>query len=52
MAFSNGNSWDEKVVYACKECGIGNLCDVCHRHEMPRGECDECPPEPDGPVSK
>ncbi len=41
----NGNSWDKKYVYNCKECGIGNLCDVCHEHDEPRGECSECPTE-------
>lgn len=51
--FSNGNSWDPKVIYACKECGLGVMCDVCHRHGEPRGSCDECPPEKtDGPVSE
>jgi hypothetical protein len=29
-------------AYRCKECGKGNLCDVCHEHECPRGECDDC----------
>ena len=47
MHLSNGNSWDPGVVYQCRECGVGNLCDVCHRHEQPRGECDQCPPVPE-----
>ena len=53
MAFATGNSWDPKIVYHCKECGEGVLCDVCHRHQMPRGSCEECPPEkPNGPPAK
>ena len=35
-----GNCWNK--AYKCKECGQGNLCDVCHLHDSPRGECDEC----------
>lgn len=38
----SGNCWDTYLVYSCKECGHDNLCDVCHEHELPRGECDEC----------
>jgi hypothetical protein len=33
----------EAGVWECKECGVGNYCDVCHLHDMPRGECEECP---------
>jgi len=36
----NGNCW--KDAYHCKECGEGNLCDVCHEHDSPRGECGDC----------
>jgi len=35
-----GNCWDNS--YKCKECGTGELCDVCHLHDSPKGECDEC----------
>jgi hypothetical protein len=39
----SGNCWQK--AYECKKgCGKGNLCDVCHMHDNPRGECDECPP--------
>lgn len=30
--------------FKCDKCGPENVCDVCHVHEQPRGECDECPP--------
>ena len=33
-----GNCWDK--AYEC--CG-DDLCDVCHEHDEPRGECSECP---------
>ena len=46
---NNGNDWSEDAVYNCKKCGAGNLCDVCHKHDNPRGECDECPPPVDAP---
>lgn len=36
----NGNCW--KVARHCPSCGKGNICDVCHHHEQPRGQCDEC----------
>lgn len=36
-----GNCWDE--AFECSECG-GHLCDVCHEHDQPRGDCDMCPP--------
>lgn len=28
--------------YKCTICGIGELCDVCHDHDEPRGKCSEC----------
>lgn len=34
-----GNCWIPS--YACYVCGA-NLCDVCHLHDQPRGECDKC----------
>jgi hypothetical protein len=37
-----GNCWEPGVIYDCEECG-DELCDVCHAHDMPRGECDVCP---------
>jgi len=39
----NGNCWARVAVYLCKICGEGNLCDVCHKHNEPRGTCLECP---------
>jgi hypothetical protein len=33
-------------AYDCPECGADNLCDVCHEHEYPRGDCEECAPCP------
>lgn len=45
MKNKTGNSWDPDIVYNCKKCGVGNLCDVDHLHQVPRGSCDECPPE-------
>ena len=36
----DGNCWER--TYTCLHCGEGNLCDVCHKHDVPRGECDEC----------
>lgn len=33
-----GNCWG--VV--CERCSDA-VCDVCHQHEEPRGECDICP---------
>ncbi len=35
-----GNCWVPS--YRCPKCG-DNLCDVCHLHDQPRGECDKCP---------
>lgn len=37
-----GNCWDRDHIYDCSECGIGNLCDACHSHDEPRGECSVC----------
>ena len=37
-----GNCWENKLVYSCDECGEDNLCDVCHKHDQPRGSCEEC----------
>lgn len=37
-----GNCWADP--YRCRFCGDGNLCDVCHDHDEPRGACSECPP--------
>jgi hypothetical protein len=34
-----GNCWD--APYECKRCG-NELCDVCHEHDEPRGECSVC----------
>jgi len=41
-----GNCRQVDMVYLCKACGIGNLCDVCHKHDEPRGDCDKCQPCP------
>ena len=30
--------------HRCRQCGRGNFCDVCHKHDAPRGECKKCPP--------
>lgn len=35
-----GNCWS--LAEKCRKCGVGNLCDVCHEHCEPRGECEEC----------
>lgn len=32
-----------KGARKCEDCGIGNLCDVCHTHDEPRGDCVCCP---------
>ena len=39
-----GNCWHKSVVYNCRECGDGVLCDACHRHGEPRGDCSMCDP--------
>lgn len=36
-----GNCWDR--AFSCSKCGNGEFCDVCHKHDEPRGECSECP---------
>ena len=33
-------------VYNCRACGTETVCDVCHKHDEPRGECSVCPPCP------
>ena len=38
----NGNCWHD--ARRCEECGVGNLCDVCHDHDEPRGDCAKCEP--------
>jgi hypothetical protein len=40
---NKGNCWATRIVYACRRCGNGELCDVCHTHEAPRGTCKKCP---------
>jgi hypothetical protein len=42
-----GNCFDKS--YECPDCTAGTLCDVCHAHEQPRGECDDCPDCPECP---
>lgn len=37
----HGNCWDGKL-YQCAPCGHGNLCDICHDHDEPRGNCSAC----------
>jgi len=39
-----GNCIDDATAYSCPDCGKTELCDVCHLHSEPRGECSECPP--------
>jgi hypothetical protein len=39
---ASGNCWKRPDPYECRYCGKGNLCDVCHLHDEPRGECSEC----------
>jgi hypothetical protein len=45
-----GNCWASEVIYGCRKCGSAAMeipaCDVCHKHEAPRGLCEECPPCP------
>jgi hypothetical protein len=36
----NGNCWAK--AKNCSVCGEGSLCDVCHEHDEPRGDCSEC----------
>lgn len=35
-----GNCWD--CATECILCGVGLLCDVCHVHCEPRGDCETC----------
>ena len=41
-----GNCWAAEVIYGCRKCGSPALevpaCDVCHKHDEPRGSCEEC----------
>lgn len=37
-----GNCWSNEATYECDVCGPGSLCDVCHDHDEPRGECSAC----------
>ena len=37
-----GNCWER--AYCCPKCSAeSDLCDVCHEHDQPRGECLDCP---------
>ena len=36
----NGNCFD--FIFSCARCGRGSVCDVCHLHDEPRGECKTC----------
>jgi hypothetical protein len=39
----SGNCW--LAAEDCKKCCTGgDICDVCHEHDEPRGDCSECPP--------
>lgn len=39
-----GNCWDVSIIYDCKRCHLPEeVCDVCHKHDEPRGNCGECP---------
>lgn len=38
-----GNDLSEEAIWNCRECGRGNLCDVCHWHDEVRGDCSVCP---------
>lgn len=42
---NSGNCWSRVIVYGCTRngCREGEVCDVCHDHDEPRGECSECP---------
>lgn len=37
-----GNCEVSVVTNECRRCGTDNLCDVCHLHDEPRGDCDKC----------
>jgi hypothetical protein len=38
-----GNCWTQSLVFKCLHCRPGNLCDACHAHDEPRGDCQQCP---------
>jgi hypothetical protein len=38
-----GNCWDNAYRCSAIGCRRGELCDVCHRHDEPRGRCTEGP---------
>jgi hypothetical protein len=38
-----GNCWTPSAIYDCRRCG-SDFCDVCHKHDEPRGLCSVCPP--------
>lgn len=38
----SGNCWHKRAAYECGTCGVGEMCDVCHRHDEPRGDCSGC----------
>lgn len=38
---NNGNC--ATGIYSCSLCGKdGTACDVCHKHQEPRGDCSQC----------
>lgn len=39
----HGNDCRESAWHSCPICGTDAMCDVCHEHDEPRGECSECP---------
>jgi hypothetical protein len=41
---NKGNCWSPDAIYDCSRCGSDDACDVCHKHDEPRGECSVCPP--------
>ena len=41
---NTGNCHSDGNTFNCTDCGLGNVCDVCHDHDEPRGECSECEP--------
>lgn len=40
----NGNCFKEAYGCSVDGCRPGELCDACHEHCEPRGDCDECGP--------
>lgn len=38
-----GNDQSDAAIFHCSVCGEGEMCDVCHLHDEPRGRCTECP---------